>query len=754
MQEADEGAQLRLVATSTDADGSGTTAISAATGTVVDPAPLISVVLNGIAQEGKTLAAVAVANSADAVIGYQWQILNGTNWRNIAGAISSTYLVTEANEGHQIRVIASSVDADGGSASATSIATAPVIDVTPTLSVTVSGIAQQGQTLTAISNVGSDGDGGRTTFQWQELVGSSWINITGATRSTYRAVEADEGLQIRATATFTDDTGQSVSAASAPTALVMDVTPTISVTLSGTAQEGRILTARANVTSDGDGGTTVFQWQRLIGTTWTNIAGATGATYQIVEQDEGSHLRVTSTFTDDTGQTASATSAATATVLDVTPTLSVSISGVAQDGQTLTATALANDADAVVSYQWQQRVGGVWTNISGATTSSFKITEANEGRRLRVIATSVDSDGGGASATSAATARVVDAAPTLTISRTSLFVAAGGSVSLPISVSGFDADDRVTVTIVGLPAFETITDALDHRTFGGTSVTLTAAEVNSGLTLHSTYGGTGQPVNLLTVTATNTTARESVSSLGQIVTVTDPPAPKPNIQAVNLSPLPMALPAAFSLTLQVVTQSQAAVFQKSVKASITPPSDFGGGRPPVIAKPTVRLAQSGDEAPADFDGRIELASVQAEMPPWVANVDDGRSAGTASSEALPVTMRTEAIPVQLALTQDVSSEQLTMMMGAQPQRSELMQALFAAGILLPSAAKRATVRPTQGKGEKRSSPRSLCTFDSDTDRLVPEGAETLASFDLPSIIQSSAESDEDEWVYITMDAAE
>ncbi len=360
----------------------------------------------------------------------------------------------------------------------------------------------------------SDGDGGRTTLQWQESAGSTWVNIAGATRSTYRVAEADEGHQIRVLATFTDDTNQTVSAASVPTTSVVDVTPTLSVTLSGTAQEGRTLTAQAHVTSDGDGGTTAFQWQKLVGTTWTNIAGATAATYQVVEQDEGYQIRVAATFTDDTGQTASATSAATTPVIDITPTLSVSVSGTAQEGQTLTATAHANDSDAVISYQWQQRVGRTWTNISGATASSYTISEANDGHRLRVVVTLADSDGGGTSATSAATARVVDPAPTLTIASTSLFVAAGGSISLPISVSGFDSDDRVTVNIAGLPAFETITDALDHRTFSGGSVTLTAAEVNSGLTLHSTYRGSGQPVDILTVTATNTTAGERVTVVG------------------------------------------------------------------------------------------------------------------------------------------------------------------------------------------------------------------------------------------------
>jgi hypothetical protein len=187
------------------------------------------------------------------------------------------------------------------------------------------------------------------------LVGSNWVAIAGATHSTYAVAEAVEGLQIRVLATFTDDTGQAVSATSLPTTPVLDVTPTLTVTVTGTAQEGQKLTAHPIATSDGDGGATAYQWQKLVGATWTNIAGATASTYQVTEQDEGSQIQVAATFTDDTGQIASATSAATASVIDIKPTLSVTVTGVAQDGQTLMATAIANDLDAITGYQWQPR---------------------------------------------------------------------------------------------------------------------------------------------------------------------------------------------------------------------------------------------------------------------------------------------------------------------------------------------------------------------------------------------------------------
>src|SRR6266478_3818533 len=71
-------------------------------------------------------------------------------------------------------------------------------------------------------------------------------------------------------------------------------------------------------------------------------------------------------------------------------------------------------------------------------------------------------------------------APTLAISNTALTVSAGGSVPLGVQVTPVDADDVESVTIRGLTSYETITNNLDQSIFSGNSVTLSAAEVNSG----------------------------------------------------------------------------------------------------------------------------------------------------------------------------------------------------------------------------------------------------------------------------------
>ena len=125
--------------------------------------------------------------------------------------------------------------------------------------------------------------------------------------------------------------------------------------------------------------------------------------------------------------------------------------------------------------------------------------------------------------------------PALAIANTSLTVLAGGSVSLGITATPVDSDDRVSVKINGLPSYERITapsgDTVSRqRQSNGTynwTITESASAAGTpltGLTLSSSYTGTGHPVANLTVTASNTTSGEAASSASQILTVTDPPA--------------------------------------------------------------------------------------------------------------------------------------------------------------------------------------------------------------------------------------
>jgi FG-GAP-like repeat len=427
--ETDENKFVQVVTSFTEDTGQTVTKTSAPTAKVLDAMPTLTVGLGGVAEQGATLTAQPTVTSDDGgSLSYQWQsspdapgwVGNSATWTNISGATASTYTTQEGDENNHIQVVVTFTDDTGQTVTASQFTGAAVYDPAPTLTIpTIGGTAQEGQTLTASATVGSD-EAGTASFQWQSSAdGVSFSNISGATAATYKLGETDENKYFRVVASFTDDTGQSVSHTSVASSKVVDAAPTLSSpVISGTAKEGQTLTASAALPNDTDA-TVTYQWQVLNGRNWAPISGATASTYQVTEANEGHQLRVVATSSDVAdGSGTTATSAPTAAVTDIAPTLSTPvISGTAKEGQTLTASAaLPNDTDATVTYQWQANHGSGFVNLSGQTSLSHVVTEADEGATLRIVATSSDLDGSGISATSAATAAVIDIVPTLTVS--------------------------------------------------------------------------------------------------------------------------------------------------------------------------------------------------------------------------------------------------------------------------------------------------------------------------------------------------
>src|SRR6185312_386739 len=172
-------------------------------------------------------------------------------------------------------------------------------------------------------------------------------------------------------------------------ASVIDAAPAVSTpVITGTAQEGQTLTASATA---GDSDNAVaYQWFSSADNYTTAIG--TGATYLVKEADEGSTLEVVATATNEQGLTVSGTSLATASVIDAAPTVSTPlISGTAQEGQTLTASATAGDSDNAVTYQWFSSADNYTTAIGSGST--YLVKEADEGSTLEVIATATNEQG-------------------------------------------------------------------------------------------------------------------------------------------------------------------------------------------------------------------------------------------------------------------------------------------------------------------------------------------------------------------------
>ena len=469
--QADVGKAITVRAVYTDGQGTVETVSSAATAAVlnVNDAPTGSVSITGTATQGQTLTASDTLADVDGMgtITYQW-------WRDgmNTGATGSTYVLSQADVGKTITVRALYTDGQGTAETVSSTATSAVANINdaPTGSVTITGTTTQGQTLTA-GNTLADVDGmGTVTYQWWR----DGVN-TGATGSTYVLGQADVGKAITVRAVYTDGQGTPEAVDSAATAAIANVNdaPTGSVLISGTATQGQTLTA-SDTLADIDGmGTITYQWWRDGVNT-----GATGSTYVLSQADVGKAITVRAVYTDGQGTAETVSSAATAAVLNVNdaPTGSVSISGTATQGQTLTASNTLADIDGMgtVTYQWWR--DGVNT---GATGSTYVLGQADVGKAITVRAVYTDGQGTAEAVSSAATAAVlnVNDTPTGTVSITGT---ATQGQTLTASDTIADADGLGAIT------YQWWRDGVDTGATGSTYV-LSQADVGTTLTVRAVY---------------------------------------------------------------------------------------------------------------------------------------------------------------------------------------------------------------------------------------------------------------------------
>jgi hypothetical protein len=419
---ADEGDDVRLLVSATNPDGSvGQASAPSAPVTAAPPVETAPPTVTGIPQRTATLGStLGTWTGVGDAYTFQWQRSadSGATWTNIAGATSATYAVGVGDETCELRLVVTAFNADA-TVSAASAATAAVPSAPPvnTTAPVITGTAQRGDTLIATTGTWG-GIGDTTSQQWQRSSdsGVTWTAIPGATGTSYALTVADEGDEIRIVVTATNPDA-TVNAASAASAAVTASLPADSTapTVAGTPQRGSALTL-APGTWTGNGVTFSDQWQRSGdgGTTWTAIAGATGTAYTPVVGDEGDQLRVLVTGTDPDGS-ATAPSAALATVTSSPPQVAIAptLSGAAQRLSTLTATG-GTWAGVGNTYadQWQRSPdgGATWTDIAGATASTYASAVADEGDTVRVVVTATNPDGT-ASAASAASGVVQSAPP-------------------------------------------------------------------------------------------------------------------------------------------------------------------------------------------------------------------------------------------------------------------------------------------------------------------------------------------------------
>lgn len=339
--------------------------------------------ISGTDQVGHTLAAGAMT-PAGATVTYQWQRCDTSDgtYEDIAGSNSSTYAILVSDLNYYIRVVATGIGAYQGTV--TSNFKGPVETCPITAIGAISGSTVVGEVLT----VGTLTPFGATVnYQWQRCASSdgTYEDIVGATADTYTLLAEDNSYYIKVAVTGTG--GYSGNVTSLFTGQVSNIaTPITAIgAISGTAQVEQTLAAGALTPA---GATVTYQWQRCstFDGIYEDIAGATSSSYDIPPSDVNYYIRLVAAGAGNYEGTVTSDYVGPVSRCPVTSV--GAISGITEVGQTLIAGAVTPEG-ATVSYQWRRCAtpNGTYTNIGGATLSTYTLTELDLNYYFRVRVT-------------------------------------------------------------------------------------------------------------------------------------------------------------------------------------------------------------------------------------------------------------------------------------------------------------------------------------------------------------------------------
>jgi plastocyanin len=374
-----------------------------------------------------TFGPVAGTSSDGSTINYQWQFSSngGVGWSNVtngggySGATTNQLTVDDdfAKNQYQYRC-----EMDTATAVTSTFTNAVTLTVFRVITVTTQPTDQQPVAPGAASftTAASTLDAATISYQWQkqESGSSTWSDIGGANTLTYTtgstSYDADFGDSYRCKLNATGATETFTNAA------LMNVTRTINITSQPTTTTGAIGGTRTfavvGTTSDNDAGDITYQWQRSItqGSSWSNITGATGASYTTPALDSAYDNNQFRCLLSAPGATTVPSNAATLQVETVTPVVtSQPTDATVNEGTTATFTTLGDttmtpiggnaasssfdiesfttptggsnpsdpeemaggfaDHEPSVTYQWQKSddAGANWSDVPGATTASY-----------------------------------------------------------------------------------------------------------------------------------------------------------------------------------------------------------------------------------------------------------------------------------------------------------------------------------------------------------------------------------------------
>ena len=312
---------------------------------------------------------------AAAATSYQWQFSTngGVSFSNIIGATSASYSiasVSTAQNDYRYRVVATNQCSTGASIAATlNVLNVPAIGTQPINQTVCIG-------TNATFLVGATGAG--LQYQWQLSIdnGVTFNNISGANAVSFTAAAVTSAQNNYRYRVVVSGTCLPAITSNAATLTVGDAA-TISI-----QPQPVIICAGANATFNvtASGTSLIYQWQVSTdnGATFTNISGATAASYTLnsaAVTANNNQYRVIVFSCTPTGITSSTALLTVNTPISIaTQPQNSTICEGTNTSFTVTASGIG------VGYQWQYAAGGctgTYLNIAGATTATLNLNNVS-----------------------------------------------------------------------------------------------------------------------------------------------------------------------------------------------------------------------------------------------------------------------------------------------------------------------------------------------------------------------------------------
>jgi len=318
----------------------------------------------------------------------------------------------------------------------------------------------------------------------------SAITVTGVGNAT--TVIKSNDLQMQATCAPADATNQTIawsvengtgSATIDPATGRLTAGECGTVTVKATARDGSGVTATQEITVTILAGSDAKAITAFSIESYTGIIDETNHSISVIVPDHSALNALIANFTNSSGSVVSVNGTVqtsgstinsfysplvykvtaengtsvsyTVTVIIATQVTEIAaISGTAQVGEELTAGALT-PAGATANYQWQNGIEDIYTNIAGATSSTYRLVPGDVDKAIRVVATGKGSYSG--TVTSAATAPVAPAV---------ISIAAIPGVTPPVTgatpVDSIEETDEYTGSVTWAPLDTSFAASTDY----------------------------------------------------------------------------------------------------------------------------------------------------------------------------------------------------------------------------------------------------------------------------------------------------